>query len=116
MTTEKKSKGSSTYSFSSKVAMAVSTIIGLSDKPLYWIFFIGFSLIFLAVLLSFIGLFVSSEIKNIPSHLILTIIIGLVGIIICSFGVVGIYVSYLFTEIRQRPHSIIRKIYTSEDF
>jgi putative glycosyltransferase len=116
LTAEKKSKGSTTYSFYKKLAMAFSIIVSLSNKPLYWVFFSGLGLILFAVLLSIFGIFAGIEIKNISLKTNLIVMIALTAIIVCGVGVVGIYVAQLITEVRKRPHYIIRKIYTSEDF
>jgi putative glycosyltransferase len=36
------------------------------------------------------------------------------GMIISFLGILGIYLSKIFSETKQRPYTIIRQIYTSE--
>jgi putative glycosyltransferase len=110
----KSDKGSSTYTFSKKTEMAFRTVTALSYKPLYWIFYAGvlltiiscatftgiliYYLIYPTSLLHYFGLFFSG--------------IGLVsGVILVSLGIVGIYISKVLTEVRNRPLSIIKKRY-----
>ena len=37
------------------------------------------------------------------------------GLIIFFIGVIGIYLSKIFTEVKQRPNTIVKDIYSSSD-
>lgn len=114
---EKKSKGKSTYTLSKKLAMGVESITSFSHRPLYFIFFIG--LIWLCI--SSINILVilwKKWIFGVPlegwSSIIASVwLIG--GITIFLIGLIGIYLSKMFLELKNRPLSIIKTIYRKKE-
>lgn len=101
------------YTFRKKISLAVNAITSFSNAPLVWIFNIG-AFIALASTL-FVGylvlswLFFTKPPSGWTSVLASIWLVG--GMVICFTGVVGIYLSKMFIEIKQRPYTIIREIY-----
>ncbi|CAN5633133.1 glycosyltransferase family 2 protein [soil metagenome] len=116
LTVKKINKGSSTYNFRKRVALMVNAITSTSNKPLVYVFYFGAFISFISF--SFIvamlirHFFFSRLLTGWPS-LILSIWF-LSGLIILCIGVVGIYLSKIYSETKQRPTVTIRKKYVVE--
>jgi putative glycosyltransferase len=110
----KKHSGSATsYSFAKKIGHATNAITSFSEVPLRMIFYIGliiftFSLIYAGYLV-FHKLILASPMDGWTSVMVSVWLLG--GMVISFLGLIGIYVSKIFSETKQRPHTIIRKIY-----
>lgn len=110
---DKQFKGSSTYKFGHKIAIIVDAITSFSNKPLVFIFYMGcfisfvsfVSALYLIIQLAFFSVFLMGW----PSLIVSIWLLG--GINIMCLGVIGIYLSKIFIETKQRPYTIIRKIY-----
>ena len=113
ITVTKTYDGFSTYTLKKRLTMAVEAVTSFSSTPLIYIFYLG--LIFSAgaflfiVALLFRKIFFGHVMLGWTSLMATLFLVG--GIIIFSLGVVGIYVSKIYIEIKDRPNSIIRKIY-----
>ncbi|MFT4926367.1 MAG: putative glycosyltransferase [Phenylobacterium sp.] len=110
---EKISDGFSTYSTKRKILMAVNAITAFSTKPLIYIFYLGTisSLISVGIVLYLIA---NKFIFGVDSEGWTSIVasIYLMGsLIIFSMGIIGIYLSRVFSEVKRRPTSIIKNIY-----
>lgn len=105
-------KGSTTYTFFKKVAMAIETITSFSHRPLYVIFAIGVVWLLLSVINILIVLgnkwFYGAPIEGWASIMASLWLIG--GVIIFFIGILSIYLSKMFLEIKARPISIIKSI------
>ena len=93
--------------------MAVDAVTAFSTKPLVFIFYLGliiftFSLTTIVFLL-FKKLFLGAVLSGWTSLLVSMYFIG--GATILSIGVIGIYLSRIFTEVKQRPKYIVRKLH-----
>ncbi|MCS6821133.1 MAG: glycosyltransferase family 2 protein [Microscillaceae bacterium] len=115
--TTKQSKGTSTYTLKRKIQMAIQSITAISNKPLYYIFYLGIFITFFAfgfIIYFTIAKFIYQDVVEGWTSLVVSIwAVG--GIIIFSLGIIGIYISKIFTEIKQRPISIIKKIYKRKE-
>ncbi len=109
----KDSKGSSTYNFRRKVSILVNSITSFSNKPLVFIFYVGcvisvvsiIAALYLMVRRLFFGIFLEGW----PSLIVSIWLLG--GLTILSLGIIGIYLSKVFTETKQRPYTVIRHCY-----
>jgi putative glycosyltransferase len=105
-------KGSSMYTLSRKIRMSIEIITSVSHRPLYLIFIIG--LIWLcisgaSVLLIFIKKWMyGHQVEGWASIMASVWLIG--GVIIFVLGWIGIYLSKIFQEIKNRPLTIIKSI------
>ncbi len=111
----KTSKGKTTYSLKKKLNMAVQTITSFSNKPLFLIFVTGL-IIFGMSCLGFVYIVIQKviygdEIAGWASVVGSIWLIG--GVIMSSIGVVGIYLSKIFLEVKNRPLVHIKSVYQS---
>jgi putative glycosyltransferase len=105
--------GHSTYTLRRKLTMAVDAVTSFSSKPLIYIFYLGlaFSLGALAFMTYLVlrKLIIGQVILGWTSMMAALFLIG--GIIIFSQGLIGIYLSKIYTQVKSRPNSIVKKIY-----
>jgi putative glycosyltransferase len=110
-------KGSSAYTLSKKIRMAIDSITSLSNRPLYLAFVIGFLCFFFALInvgvIIYKKIWQGVDIEGWASTVASIWLVG--GLILFVLGIFGIYLSKMFNEIKARPLSIIRKIYRSND-
>lgn len=105
--------GESSYTLRKKLVMAVDAVTSFSSKPLIYVFYLG--LLFSTTSFFFIIYLVARKIwlghvfLGWTSLMAMLFLIG--GIIIFSLGLVGIYVSKIYTEVKARPQSLVRRIY-----
>jgi putative glycosyltransferase len=111
---EKFSKGKTTYTLNKKIKMFVDAVTSFSAFPLRLIFYIGFiiSLVTSVTVLQTLynKLVYGAAIEPGWTSLILSIWF-LCGIIIMFMGVIGMYLSKIYIEVKRRPLGIIKKIY-----
>ena len=110
---EKTHKGSSSYSLSRKVTLALDALISFTNKPLTFVAGSGI-LICGASLTIAVYLFaraLSSEAEIAGWMLVLASVWFLGGLILSAIGLVGFYVGRIFLQVKQRPNAIVRKIY-----
>ncbi|MEW9900583.1 glycosyltransferase family 2 protein [Chitinivorax sp. PXF-14] len=112
-TVYKLSNTTSTYTFRKKIALLVNSITAFSNTPLIGIFYTG-SVISLLAGAYIIWLLVNWLFLNRPptgwtSVMASIWLIG--GLLMSCVGIIGIYLSKIFSETKQRPYTIIRQIY-----
>ncbi len=109
----KLSKGHSSYNWRRKVALFVNAITSFSTAPLIFVFYLGIAMLVLsfaaALYLVLDKLFFGTFLFGWPSLIVSIWMIG--GLTIFSIGIIGIYLSKVFTETKDRPYTIIREIY-----
>lgn len=114
---EKHNTSKSTYTFGHKMTVMVDSITSFSSKPLVGIFYIGLIILVLAsVNVTYLVLnwmLFSTPLSGWTSVMASIWFLG--GMVVLFIGVVGIYLSKIFTETKQRPNIIIRQIYTKKD-
>ena len=105
-----------TYTLARKVSHLVNAITSFSSLPLVFIFYIGLFLSFSSVIFISYHLFLYFFIASPPNGY--TSIIASVwffsGLIIFFIGLQGIYISKVFSEVKQRPYTIIRHVYNNQ--
>jgi len=106
-----------TYSFNKKVDMFLNSIASFSSKPLIMVFYIGVIISFVSfIALLFIlyqWVFHDISVVGWTSIIISIWIIG--GLIMSFLGIIGIYLSKIFTETKSRPRVIIDEIINKKD-
>jgi len=109
----KKSTSETTYTFRKKISLFINSVTSFSSKPLVYIFNIGLittSISFLFILkLIFNKIFFDITFEGWTSLIVSVWFFG--GLIILLLGIIGIYLSKIFTEVKNRPNTIIRKFY-----
>ena len=109
----KHSKKTSSYSLLKKYHLFIDSIITFSSKPLYFIFYAG-TLITAASLSYLIYLIIRSAVWGISVKGWTTLIVAIAlfgGINIFFIGIISIYLLHIFQETKQRPFTIVRKVY-----
>lgn len=116
---KKLTNGSTTYSIAKRFKHAVNSIISFSEVPLRMIFYTGLAIFAGAIF--YVGniVFHRLVLSAIPDGwtTVVASIWLLGGMIIMFLGLIGIYLSKVFSEAKQRPSFIVREIYgqTSTD-
>ena len=97
--------------------MAIEIITSLSHRPLYFTFILGIITTFVSLIiigsLIYNKLIHNIDVEGWASILASVWLFG--GLILLVLGVIGIYLSKIFLEIKNRPLSLIKKIYNSND-
>ena len=114
---KKHSTSETTYSFRHKMAILVNSVTSFSNAPLVGIFYIGIVIFLLATLYSLYlvtnWLFFAKPLSGWTSVMASVWLLG--GLIISFIGVIGIYLSKIFSETKRRPYTIIRKVYGRDE-
>ena len=109
----KHSTSPTTYSFSRKFGHLVNAITSFSSLPLVFTFYAGLTISISAMAyiayLIFLYFFVASPPEGYTSIVASTWLFS--GLIIFFLGVQGIYLSKIFSEVKQRPYTIVRHVY-----
>jgi len=110
VTCHKHSRGSSSYSLPRKVALLVNAVTSFSNMPLLLIFHIGWVILALTSLagvsLLLRWLFGGELSLGWPSMIVSMWFLGGLGIF-CQ-GILAIYMSKVFSEVKRRPYTIVR--------
>jgi len=109
----KKNTSASTYNLRRKLSILVNSVTSFSNAPLKAIFYIGLLISFLASLyiayLVVVKIFFITPLSGWTSLMASIWLLG--GMIISFLGVIGIYLSKIFSETKDRPYTTIRQIY-----
>lgn len=112
-TVKKHSTSETTYSFRRKLSLLVNSVTSFSNAPLVGIFYIGVAISLVAgsytAYLFIYWLFLAKPLSGWTSVMASIWLLG--GLIISFIGVVGIYLSKIFSETKRRPYTIVRQIY-----
>ncbi len=101
------------YSLGRKIAILVNSVTSFSDRPLIAIFYLGVAIgvgaAAAAVYLVVQRLWFGVALPGWPSVIVSVWLLG--GLMLGSLGIIGIYVSRIFIETKQRPYTIVRQVY-----
>lgn len=115
-TVRKHSTSETTYTLRHKMAVLVNSVTSFSNAPLVSIFYIGLAISVVAfayiVYLLVQWTFLARPLSGWTSVMASIWLLG--GMIISFIGVVGIYLSKIFSETKQRPYTIVRKVYARQ--
>lgn len=110
---QKASRGETSYTFRKKLTHFVDAVTSFSDAPLALIFYAGLVLcgvsFALAAFFTVLKLAYGVSISGWTS--LIVVFSSFTGIVILFLGVIGIYLSKLFIEIKQRPYTIIKAVH-----
>lgn len=110
---KKSSRGTTTYTPARKIAVLVNSITSFSDRPLVFIFYAGLAIggaaTLAAVYLVIRRLFFGVALPGWPSLIVSIWLLG--GLMLIAIGIVGIYLSRVFIETKQRPYTIVSQVY-----
>ena len=109
----KHSKGTSTYDLSRKFSVIINSVTSFSNRPLRFIFYTGIAISFISLLyiakLVYSKLIYGIQVEGWTSLIVSVWLLG--GMTISFLGVIGIYLSKIFLEVKARPYSTVRAVY-----
>jgi putative glycosyltransferase len=109
----KHSHSETNYSLARKVALLADSVTSFSDRPLVFIFYLG--LVIIAFSSAAAGALIIRRVffgVMFPGWASLIVSVWLLGgLTVFCLGVIGIYLSKVFIETKQRPYTIIRHVY-----
>ena len=116
MSVQKHHQSASTYSLRQKVSHLVNAITSFSNRPLVLIFYLG-CFISLVSAIAAIDMIVrkilfGTLLEGWASLIVSIWFLG--GLTIFSLGVIGIYLSKVFIEVKQRPYTIVKDVYSHQ--
>jgi putative glycosyltransferase len=113
---EKSFNGNSNYTLKKQIILAVNAITSFSSKPLILIFYFGSIMFFGSMLyityLVIQKLFFHQAAAGWTSLIASVYLLG--GLIILSIGIIGVYLSKIYNEVKMRPYTIIKSIITKD--
>jgi putative glycosyltransferase len=109
----KHSQSKTTYSLWRKIAVLVNSVTSFSSRPLIFIFYLGVAIgalaaaaaLYLVIRRVFFGVLLPGW----PSLIVSVWLLG--GMILACLGIIGIYLSKIFIETKQRPYTIVRSVH-----
>lgn len=116
-TVTKRSMNETTYTLRRKLSLLVNSVTSFSNRPLIGIFYTGFTVFAIAGLyttyLIVNWLFLARPLSGWTSVMASIWLLG--GIVISFIGVIGIYLSKVFSETKHRPYTIVRHVYGQQE-
>jgi putative glycosyltransferase len=109
---QKHSTSPTTYSLSQKLSHLVNAVTSFSSKPLVYTFYSGLFISITAI--TYIAYLTIRYFIAAPPDGYTSIIASVwffSGLIIFFIGLQGIYIAKVFSEVKQRPYSIVRHVY-----
>lgn len=113
---QKHATSPTTYSLSQKLSHLVNAVTSFSSKPLVYTFYSGLFISITAI--TYIAYLTIRYFIAAPPDGYTSIIASVwffSGLIIFFIGLQGIYISKVFSEVKQRPYSIIRHVYKNSE-
>jgi len=114
----KRESGKSGYSFKRLLRLSLNTMLSFSDKPLRLTVKLGFSISMLSFLYAIYilgrALFGGISIQGWASIIVSIWLMG--GVLISICGILGLYISKIFDEVKNRPIYIVRETYGKTNF
>jgi putative glycosyltransferase len=112
---EKKSRKQTTYSFWQRWLRLIDSVTSFSETPLVAIFYLGIVISGISALVG-LGLLVHKiifrgAVEGWVSVMLSVWFLG--GLLIFCVGVIGIYISKIFIETKNRPYTIVRRVHHS---
>ena len=113
---KKHASSPTTYTLGRKLDHLINAVTSFSSLPLIFTFYAGLLISFSAVLYITYSVLLRLLQPTVPVGF--TALIASIwffsGLIVFFLGVQGIYLAKIFTEVKQRPYTIIREVYAAE--
>lgn len=115
-TVKKHSTSETTYTLRRKMSLLVNAVTSFSNTPLIGIFYIGLGISAVAAVYTTYlianRVFLAKPLSGWTSVMASIWLLG--GMIISFIGVVGIYLSKIYSETKRRPYTIVRQVYEKQ--
>ena len=113
VTVEKRSRRETSYSVRHRVAALVDNITSFSNRPLVYIFYLGSFIMLVSACAAAVLIWKTQHgevgVPGWPTLIVSIWFLG--GIMIFCLGVIGVYLSKIFIETKDRPYTIVRADY-----
>lgn len=107
-------EGKSTYTLSKRISLSMQAITSFSSYPLVMLFRFGFYISAISVLTGvyfIVQKLINPEIVLSGFTFLIVALLFSVGVIVCSLGILGIYIDKLFNQTKGRQTFIVKDIY-----
>lgn len=107
-TVQKRTSGKSSWSFGGLFKLAVDAITAYTAKPLYAVFLMGLIFLLIAVIIgiqTLVNFIIGSAVTGFTTVILLVLFSS--ALIMLSLGIVGLYLSKTYAEVKHRPRYII---------
>lgn len=109
---DKKERGISAYTFSHRLNVFFESLTSYSDAPLYIILYLGLFIFITACGISLWLVYRKLSGAVLEGWISIMISVWMLGgLILFCIGLLGLYIARIFIETKNRPYTIIRKIY-----
>jgi putative glycosyltransferase len=110
-------RGDTSYGLRRRISAFVVAITSFSNRPLLYIFQLGVGVILLSMVAGVVLMYQSmTGHVGVPGWASIMVSIWFLGgVMIFCVGVLGIYLAKVFTETKDRPYTIVREIYGTND-
>lgn len=104
--------GEATYSNKKLFQLAIDSLVAHSSSPLYYAAFLGIFILPISILLGLVMLLDALFGDPLNWHItgsafVVVLMLGLVGVLLVSQGIIGLYLSQIQTETKNRPLFIV---------
>jgi putative glycosyltransferase len=109
---DKGARENSSYKFKTRLHAFFESITSFSDVPLYAVFYLGVCIFTLSLVIGaslIVGRLFGTVLGGWTSIMVTLWLLG--GLTVMSIGIVGLYISRIFIETKDRPFTIIRKVH-----
>jgi len=110
---EKKSRGDTSYSVRRRISALVDNVTSFSNRPLVYIFYLGSIIMLISAVAAGVLIWKTEHgevgVPGWPTLIVSIWFLG--GITIFCLGVIGVYLSKIFMETKDRPYTIVRADY-----
>jgi putative glycosyltransferase len=117
LTVQKRSRAGSTYTLRRKLSLLVHAVTSFSAVPVMSIFYLGM-LVFVASLFMAAYLVVRKlfwgDVTLVGWTSLMLSTWFLSGLLMMSMGVLGLYLSRIFMEVKRRPRAIVRAVHRGQ--
>lgn len=114
---KKHNTSETTYTLGHKISLLVNSVTSFSNAPLIGIFYLGIGISLIAgtctAYLLINWLYFSKPLSGWTSVMASIWLLG--GLVISFIGIIGLYLSKIFSETKRRPYTIVRHIYGKQD-
>ena len=109
---ESRYEGESSYNLVRKIKLATHIITAQSNKPLQLSIGVGFAVAILSAIYALARIIMYVYMGSVPEGwtTLIVVLCFLCGLILISNGILGIYIGYIFNEVRNRPLYVVRSI------
>ena len=105
-------RGQTSYSFLKRLSALLDSVTSFSEVPLYGVLFLGLGLFLISCFVAIYLIFQKAKGMVLPGWIsVMVSVWGLGGLILLCIGLVGLYISRIFIETKNRPYVIIRNQY-----